>query len=214
MEVIFEEEDGSSFTMEINSSDTVWEIKEKIEDYTGIPTSHQILSFQGTVLDDIRNVESYSISPTSTVRFRLAIVNPYCGQGGATRCIQLFMTSTCSPSPSLQQADLRDTVLQFKHKLHQKLGQFCLFFFLEFVFQELLFYVLHPGPYLVSKMIRKILHVSSFSFCNLCFKKLFFMFSAWVLIYALQIHYQGVGSWEFVHVAIYYQESLGNRVVM
>ncbi|KAJ8433047.1 hypothetical protein Cgig2_020614 [Carnegiea gigantea] len=120
MIVLVEEEDGSLFTMDIDSSDTILQLKENIHDYTRILPTHQILSFHGSVLDDTRNVEFYSILAYSTIQ--LTIVNPSPNQGGATRAVQLLMVSPCSETPTMQQADLTESVLQLKQRLEKRLG--------------------------------------------------------------------------------------------
>ena len=143
MTVLLEEDDGSLFSMEIGSSDTISKLKQNIRDYTRIPTTHQILSFQGIVLDDTRIVASYSIVAYSVIQ--LTIVNPFYNQGGATRSVQLLVTAPCSTVPTMQQADLTESVFQLKERLQKKLGQFLSLSFYNLAFQQLLLDVLYLG---------------------------------------------------------------------
>nr|GMC98948.1 ubiquitin-like protein-NEDD8-like protein RUB3 [Ipomoea batatas] len=61
MDLIFEPQRGTQFTIEIGYFDTVQEIKEKVQKYQGIPASTQTLVFNGNVLQDDLNVHSSEI---------------------------------------------------------------------------------------------------------------------------------------------------------
>nr|GMC91408.1 Ubiquitin-like superfamily protein [Ipomoea batatas] len=70
MDLIFEPQRGTQFTIEIGYFDTVQEIKEKVQKYQGIPASTQTLVFNGNVLQDDLNVHSSEILDRSHVSFK------------------------------------------------------------------------------------------------------------------------------------------------
>jgi hypothetical protein len=73
MDVIFEPQTGSPFSIEVGFFDTVLEIKEKIQKYQAIPISKQTLIFNGNVLQDNHNIEHCEILQGSHIQL---IVSP------------------------------------------------------------------------------------------------------------------------------------------
>jgi hypothetical protein len=61
---------GRMLTLECDSSDTVYDFKEKISDKTGIPVDSLRLVFRGQAMDsNSREIVSYGVEPESTVMF-------------------------------------------------------------------------------------------------------------------------------------------------
>ncbi|KAF8116480.1 hypothetical protein N665_0017s0037 [Sinapis alba] len=67
MDLIFETQRGSSFSIEVGYFDTVLEIKGKIEKYQHIPVPKQTLVFQGNVLQDNHNIEQCDLYNNSRI---------------------------------------------------------------------------------------------------------------------------------------------------
>ncbi|KAF8115436.1 hypothetical protein N665_0027s0051 [Sinapis alba] len=98
MDVIFETQRGSPFSIEVGYFDTVLEIKEKVEKYQHIPVSKQTLFFQGNVLQDDLDIEQCQIVHNS--RLQLLISTPGTDQN---RSNLVFKTDQSPPSNSVDQ---------------------------------------------------------------------------------------------------------------
>ncbi|CAI8597786.1 unnamed protein product [Vicia faba] len=67
MDVIFEVQRGTQFSIEVGFFDTVFEIKEKVQKYHGIQISKQTLIFNGQILQDDGDIWKYEIFQNSRI---------------------------------------------------------------------------------------------------------------------------------------------------
>lgn len=123
MDVIFEPQRGRPFSIEVGFFDTVLEIKEKILKYQAIPISNQTLIFNGSVLQDNRNVENCEILQSSHIQI---IVSPESDKAiveieslSLSKKIQLNIKTPTAKFHAPLEMDVNDTVGRLKEKIQE-----------------------------------------------------------------------------------------------
>ncbi len=75
MQIFVKDDDGKTITLDVETNDTVENIKAKIQDKKDIDPSNQILIFEGQTLENGKTLADYNITKESTIYLKVSTLN-------------------------------------------------------------------------------------------------------------------------------------------
>jgi len=103
---------GKNITLEVEPSDSILNIKEKIQDKEGIPTSEQKLFFNGILLEDHKALSYYYVKKESTLHLITLSID----------FSNIIFVKKVDGSAFTLMVELSDTIKSIKEKIEEKEG--------------------------------------------------------------------------------------------